>query len=217
MTGIHPGAGLQFQFGSGVVEGPDPRQRRIDVFDHGLHARPKRFLQIPNSCESDANVRGQSDQARSAGQGVLRMFPDRDVFCQGHDVGRFALGVAGERNTLSHPDDGTVFPQAALFDNVVVDFSGQHLPAERGITLAIFGMREGIRIDLGEFLSAEAENITEGVIHLEKTALRVGEGHADSGLRQSFAEAFLVGAEIQASLLGCGHQAAVCPLCTCQC
>ena len=125
--------------------------------------------------------------------------------------------IAGERNAFSNPDDAAVLLQAAFFNNVVVDFSGQHLPAELGITRAVFGMRDGVGIDLGQFLPGEAENVTKGAIYLEKTALCVGKRHTDSGLRKGFAEALLTGAKIQPSLFSLGCQAVFSPSCAYHC
>ena len=144
------------------------------------------------------------------------MFADRDVFGQGDDVGGFAFGVAGERNTFSHPDHVAVFLQALLFDNVIVDFSGQHLTAERGIAVAIFGMGDGVGIHLDQFLPGETDNITKGVVYLEKTAFGVGKRHADSGLRKCLSETLLAGAKIQPSLFGLCSNAVLRPSGACQ-
>jgi hypothetical protein len=96
-----------------------------------------------------------------------------------------------------HPDDATVFLQAALFDNVVVDFIDWHLVVELG-------------------KAGKAGNMAKGLIYLEKTALRVCGQHAASRVCEGSTEAFRAGAQIQTSLFRLGDQAARSPSFACQ-
>ena len=94
-----------------------------------------------------------------------------------------------------HPDDAAVFLQAALFDNVVVDFIDRHLVVEPG----------------------KAGNIARGLIYPEKTTLRVCGQPAASRESEGSTEAFRAGAQIQTSPFRLGDQAAGNPSFACQC
>ena len=69
---VHAGAGLQLQGAGGVVEGPNPGERHVEVAHHGLDAELQRLAQARASGQCDPDIGRQLRQPRPLEQGRLR-------------------------------------------------------------------------------------------------------------------------------------------------
>ena len=131
----------------------------------------------------------------------LGLFALRDV-CDERDkvVNRSILPPdAADRNVCV--DDGAVAPDEPLLQRVALCFAAHHAAKAGGVGGEVIGMSQ-LAPGLGkELFAAEAENVTQALVHVDPALGRRGDGHADHPQIEEAMETLLIEFEGQEGVL----------------